>query len=174
MKFEIISKNYNVSNKFEEIVDKKFAKLYKFFDDDTNARINLKKEKEEYVFEITIFAERILRAEVKNTEDMYSNIDLAMEKIVRQINRYKNKFDSKRVKEFVKSLNDEALIQDEAPSKLVKNKVYNLKPMSVDEAKLQMDFLGHNFFVFLNAENDSVSVVYKRNDGNVGLIDTIK
>lgn len=174
MKFEIVSKDYNQSEKLEDLIQKKFDKLSKFFEPETVVRVNLKKEKEDYVFEATIFSDHTFRVEVKNNEDMYTNVDTALEKMIRQITRHKTKFDAKRMKEFTKSLNGLMPLDDNfEPSKLVKTKTYNLKPMSIDEAKLQMDLLGHNFFVFLNSDNDSVNVVYKREDGDVGLIETV-
>jgi putative sigma-54 modulation protein len=174
MKFEIVSKNYNTGKKLEDLIHKKFEKLSKFFEPETVVRVNLKKENEDYVFEATIFSDRTFRAEVKNNEDMYTNVDTALDKIIRQITRHKTKFDDKRMKEFVKSLNGLMPQEDDTePSKLVKTKTYNLKPMTVEEAKLQMELVGHNFFVFLNSDNDSVNVIYKREDGDVGLIETV-
>lgn len=174
MKYEIISKNFFTSKRLEEIIKKKFDKLTKFFDSDTPIKINLRKEKEDYVFEATIFSDHVFRAEVKSKDDMFVNVDAALDKIVRQITKHKSKFDSKRMKEFFKTMN--GLIpkeQEEKPSKVVKTKTYYLKPMSVDEAKLQMELLGHDFFVFLNEQDDNVNVVYKRNDGDVGVIEAI-
>jgi len=174
MKYEIVSKNYKQSKKLEDLIQKKFDKLSKFFEPETVVRVNLKKEKEDYVFEATIFSDHTFRVEVKNNEDMYTNVDTALDKMIRQITRHKTKFDDKRMKELSKSLNGLMPQEDDIePSKLVKTKTYNLKPMSIDEAKLQMDLLGHNFFVFLNADNDSVNVIYKREDGDVGLIETV-
>ncbi|HEY8389778.1 MAG TPA: ribosome-associated translation inhibitor RaiA [Clostridia bacterium] len=175
MKYEIVCKNYTTSKKLEELIQKKFDKLSKFFDSETVIRINLKKEKDDFVFEATIFSDHTFRAEVKNSEDMYSNIETALDKIIRQIVKHKSKFDSKRMKEFTKSLNGLMPVEDdeEKPAKIVKTKTYNLKPMSVEEAKFQMELLGHNFFVFLNSDNDVVNVIYKREDGDVGLIEAV-
>ncbi|HEY8423588.1 MAG TPA: ribosome-associated translation inhibitor RaiA [Clostridia bacterium] len=173
MKYEIITKNYPVSKRLEEIIKKKFDKLSKFFDDDTPIKINLKKEKEDHVFEATIFADHVFRAEVRNKEDMFANVDLAVDKIVRQITKHKSRFDSKRIKEFIMTMNGLLPQEEEKPAKVVKTKKYHLKPMSVDEAKLQMELLGHDFFIFLNENDNNVNVVYRRRDGDVGIIEAI-
>jgi putative sigma-54 modulation protein len=174
MKYEIIAKNYPENKRLEDIIKKKFDKLSKFFDEDTPVRILLKQEKETYTFEATIFSDRLFRAEVLTKEDMLTNVDMALDKIVRQITRHKSKFDSKRMKEFIKTMNG-LMPQDEEekPSRLVKTKTYRLKPMSVEEAKLQMELLGHDFFIFINDQDDNVNVIYRRRDGDVGVIQAI-
>lgn len=174
MKYEIIAKNYPANKRLEEIIKKKFDKLSKFFDEETPIKILLKQEKDDYIFEATIFADHVFRAEVRTKEDMLTNVDMALDKIVRQITRHKSKFDSKRMKEFIKTMNG-LMPQDEEekPSKLVKTKTYRLKPMSIEEAKLQMELLGHDFFIFLNDQDDNVNVIYRRRDGDVGLIEAL-
>lgn len=116
-----------------------------------------------------------LRAE-ETSNDMYGSIDLVTDKLERQIRKYKTKVNRKsREKglknfEFISSDNDESAEQDDE-LKIVRTKQVSLKPMDPEEAVLQMDMLGHNFFIFQDAETNGTSIVYRRNDGRYGLIE---
>ena len=182
MKIEFLCKNYDASDKLKSIIDKKVQKLDKFFDDDTRIKIGLKKGNTRntddlYTLELTIMLDgAIMRAEV-TTDNMYSNIDLAIPKLEKQIIRHHKKIESKTKKLRIK---DFSAIPDDIPEEevkeektLVRSKCYTLIPMSVDDAIEELELIGHNFYVFLNKATNSINVLYVRNDGNYGLIETV-
>lgn len=189
MKIEILTKNYTVSKKFESVLEKKLQKIEKFFESDAVVKVCAKQVKDDYILELTIFADKIFRAEVRNKEDMYTNIDTALGKIIRQLKKHKTRLIDMKAKDIsfdeelaaelesdddiVGKAESETNTEQEMLATLVRTKKYNLKPMTTEEATLQMELLGHNFFVFLNAESENVSIIYKRNDGNVGIIETV-
>ncbi len=183
MKIEYLSKNYDPSDKLKTIIDKKVQKLDKFFEDDTRIKVGLKKgntrnNSDLYTLELTIVLDGVvMRAEV-TSDNMYSNIDLAIPKLEKQIIRHHKKIESKSKKFRVKGLpvEDELLLEAEEAQekkKLVRSKCYTLVPMSVDDAVDELELIGHNFYVFLNKTTDSINVLYVRNDGNYGLIETV-
>ncbi len=182
MNIEYLCKNYDASDKLKSIIDKKVQKLDKFFDDDTRIKIGLKKGNTRntddlYTLELTIMLDgAIMRAEV-TTDNMYSNIDLAIPKLEKQIIRHHKKIESKTKKLRIK---DFSAIPDDIPEEevkeektLVRFKCYTLIPMSVDDAIEELELIGHNFYVFLNKATNSINVLYVRNDGNYGLIETV-
>ncbi len=182
MNIEYLCKNYDASDKIKSIIDKKVQKLDKFFDDDTRIKIGLKKGNTRntddlYTLELTIMLDgAIMRAEV-TTDNMYSNIDLAIPKLEKQIIRHHKKIESKTKKLRIK---DFSAIPDDIPEEevkeektLVRSKCYTLIPMSVDDAIEELELIGHNFYVFLNKATNSINVLYVRNDGNYGLIETV-
>ncbi|MCI9404000.1 MAG: ribosome-associated translation inhibitor RaiA [Clostridia bacterium] len=182
MNIEYLCKNYDASDKLKSIIDKKVQKLDKFFDDDTRIKIGLKKGNTRntddlYTLELTIMLDgAIMRAEV-TTDNMYSNIDLAIPKLEKQIIRHHKKIESKTKKLRIK---DFSAIPDDIPEEevkeektLVRSKCYTLIPMSVDDAIEELELIGHNFYVFLNKATNSINVLYVRNDGNYGLIETV-
>ncbi len=182
MNIEYLCKNYDASDKLKSIIDKKVQKLDKFFDDDTRIKIGLKKGNTRntddlYTLELTIMLDgAIMRAEV-TTDNMYSNIDLAIPKLEKQIIHHHKKIESKTKKLRIK---DFSAIPDDIPEEevkeektLVRSKCYTLIPMSVDDAIEELELIGHNFYVFLNKATNSINVLYVRNDGNYGLIETV-
>ena len=158
------------------MVEKKISKLEKYFGPNVESRATLSVQKNRQRVEVTIpFNGVILRGE-EVTDDMYKSIDLVEEKLVRQIRKQRTKLSRKnnsgslRYPEF-NSLEFKNEDTDEDTSRIVKTKSFNVKPMSADEAVLQMELLGHSFFVYQDADTNNVSVVYKRKDGNYGLIE---
>lgn len=173
MKIEIVAKKYNVTGKLSELIEKKVGKLDKFFDRDVRAKVYLKQEKEINTMEITIYADRVIRTEVQSNDDMYSCIDLAMNKLTAQIKKNKTKLEHKIMKNLSADLEFVGDLDDENTADIVKRKTYYLPPMSLEDAKLQLDLIGHTFYVFQNDESKQINVLYKRNDGNLGLIETL-
>ena len=176
MKVTVIAKNIELTPALKEMVDKKISKLEKYFGPNVEARATLSVQKNRQRVEVTIpFNGVILRGE-EVTDDMYKSIDLVEEKLVRQIRKQRTKLSRKnnsgslRYPEF-NSLEFKNEDTDEDTSRIVKTKSFNVKPMSADEAVLQMELLGHSFFVYQDADTNNVSVVYKRKDGNYGLIE---
>ena len=174
MKIEINSKNYNVSEKFKEIIEKKVGKLAKYFNDDAVAKVNCKMEGVLCKLELSIRSKGLFyRAEV-TSDNMYDNIDLVLPKVERQIVKYGDKFFARLKKD---SINKDLLFLDEMPlfvkPEIVKKKSFELEPISVEDAKVFLDTIDNNFYVFVNRETGRVNILYRRNDGNLGLIEAI-
>ena len=172
MKIIVTGKNIAISDKIQDAIDKRFEKLGKFFADDIQAKVLIHPEKSKVKVEATIFTKgTIFRAE-EVSQDVYDCIDAAAEKLMSQMSKYKGKLMKKyKGKESIKfEMIPEAPGQEE--TSVVKTKNFQLMPMTVDDAILQMEMLQHNFFVFLDTETDSVNVVYKRNDNDYGLLET--
>ncbi len=173
MKFIISGKNINVTEGLRSAVNDKIGKLEKYFTEDTEIYVTLSTEKERQKIEVTIpMKGNIVRAE-QESSDMYVSIDLVEEIIERQLRKYKTKLIEKR--QTAVSLNkafiDEEPADDEEEIKIIRTKRFAVKPMDAEEACVQMELLGHNFFVFRNAYTDEVNVVYKRKGNTYGLIE---
>ncbi len=172
MKTVINGKNYTPSDKLKETIEKKFVKLDKYFSNEITGNIMVIKEKDGYKIEATINAKgTIFRAEVK-ANDPYDAVDRVIDKLSSQMTRFKGKLQKKYKGH--KDLTFAELPEAEEPEEIqvVKKKKFELTPMTVDEAIVQMELLAHNFFVFLNIETDSVNVVYRRKDSDYGLLET--
>ena len=173
MKISIYSKNLQLTDALREASIKKLRRLDKFFQQDIEAKVVLSIEKKIHKVEVTIpFNGRIVRVE-EYSDDMYNALDEAVESLEQQIRKHKTKLQNKRYSsQSIKFENIEPLdYEEEEEFKVVKTKRFAIKPMHIEEAILQMDLLKHNFFVFLNADTEEVNVVYKRKDGNYGLIE---
>lgn len=174
MKFNIVGRNIELTQGLRDSVEKKLGKLGKYFSDDTTANVTLSVQKEMQTIEVTIPVKgSIIRAEESST-DMYVSIDLVEEIIERQIRRHKKKLiDRTQSAEAFSSLfiEEEVPEDDDDEIRIVKVKKFDFKPMDPEEACLQMDLLGHSFFVFKNSETDETCVVYKRKNNTYGLIE---
>ena len=175
MKIKIFGKNIEVTEGIKGAVEEKLGKLDKYFSEETKADVTLSVNRNDQKVEVTIPVKGgIIRAEVVS-EDMYASIDMVEETIERQLVKYKNKLVDKKKSYRDNFTNDyiEADYEDEDEDavKIVRTKSFGIKPMDAEEACIQMELLGHNFFVFLNAETDEVNVVYKRKGGTFGLIE---
>ena len=175
MKINISSKNYPMSEKLSNYIEKKLDKIGKYFDEDTTANIVVSKLRETPKFEATINAKQaVLRAEMAN-DSIYDAVDLVTDKLEYQMSKLKGKLESrykenKALKlEFIPEPDDEDF---EEEMTIVRRKQVELTPMVAEEAILQMEMLGHDFFVFLDMDTDDVSVVYKRRGNAYGLIET--
>ena len=174
MRFIITGRNIDITEGLKSAVEEKLGKLDRFFAPETEVNVTLSVEKERQKIEVTIPVKgTIIRAE-EESSDMYATIDLVLETIERQLVKHKNKLVDKKksYKELFTSEFIDADYEDEEETiKIVKSKKFGIKPMDPEEACVQMDMLGHNFFVFLNSETDEVNVVYKRKGNTYGLID---
>lgn len=176
MKVTVIAKDIELTPALRESVEKKIGKLEKYFEGDVEAKATLKvqktKQRNEHKIEVTIpFSGSMLRCE-ESTEDMYKSIDLVEDKLERQIRKQKTKLSRKKggsVRFAVAADSADAVSEDEG--NVVKVKKFGVKPMSSEEAILQMDLLGHNFFLYQDAETNKVNAVYKRKDGNYGILE---
>lgn len=174
MNFIISGKNIEVTPGLKEAIEHKLGKLERYFTPDTEIIVTLSVEKERQKIEVTIPVKKdIIRSE-QVSNDMYVSIDLVEEVIERQLRKYKNKLVEKHQaggnfnQSFFES-DDNTADSDEI--KIVRTKRFGIKPMFPEDACMQMDLLGHSFFVFSNAETEQVNVVYKRKDGSFGLIE---
>ena len=176
LKFNIRGENVEVTDAIRDYVVKRISKLQKFFEDsvEATAHVNLKVyPNRTYKVEVTIPLPYLtLRAE-ETSNDMYGSVDLVTDKLERQIQKYKTKVNRKSREKGLKNLefvpSDDDSASDEL--KIVRTKQVSLKPMDPEEAVLQMDMLGHDFFVFQDAETNGTSIVYRRRDGRYGLIE---
>ncbi|MDO5780041.1 MAG: ribosome-associated translation inhibitor RaiA [Clostridium sp.] len=171
MRVTVIGKNIDVTPALREIVEKKISKLDRYFKPNVAARATLTVQKNSQIFEVTIpFNGVILRCE-ESTDDMYKSIDLVQAKLERQIRKQRTKL-QRRSNESLRFSNfDEVALEEDDQGEIVKVKKFNIKPMSTEEAILQMELVEHNFFVFKDSDTDNVNVIYKRKDGNYGLLE---
>ena len=172
MRYTITGRNIDVTPGLRESVIEKIGKLERYFNQDTEAIITLSVTKDRQKIEVTIPVKgHIIRAEEQST-DMYVSIDLVEEIIERQLKKYKTKLIDKKQSHIDFS---EFYVQEETEAddeiKIEKVKKFAMKPMDPEEACVQMELLGHSFYVFLNAETEEVNVVYKRKGQTYGLIE---
>ena len=172
MNLVISGKNIDITEGLRAAVEEKIGKLERYFNDSTEVHVTLSTEKNRQKIEVTVpMKGTIIRAEETST-DMYVSIDLVEEIIERQLKKYKNKIVDKKQAAVAFSdlfINEEYDSNDEVD--IVKVKKFAMKPMDPEEACVQMELLGHTFFVFRNSETDEVNVVYKRKDNTYGLIE---
>ena len=163
-------RNIEITDALRDYVEKRLGKLNKYIEGLDEAQVTLLVEKDRHRVEVTIPLNGLILRGEEETIDMYSSVDLVVEKLEKQIEKYKSRI-NKRTKN--QSIREMAVKYEESPEepRIVRTKRFAFKPMPVEEAILQMNLLGHNFFVFSNAETDEVTVVYKRKDGNYGLIE---
>ena len=177
IKYSIRGENLEVTEALRDYVVSKLEKIEKYFqaDQELDARVNLKVYREKTAkVEVTIPLGLItLRAE-DVSQDMYGSIDLVTDKIERQIRKNKTKIERKnRNKKSTSQLFTDAVVEEAeaAPAKVVRSKQIDLKPMDLEEALLQMDLLGHDFFIYTDVEDNTTNVLYRREDGDVGLLE---
>ncbi len=170
MKIQVRGRNMDTTDALKDYISKRLGKLDKYIDNLGDAQVTMTVERGFHRIEVTIpINGMILRGE-ESTGDMYTSIDLVVEKLEKQIEKYKGKLQKRGARYVNDQRKTTAVPEDEEP-RLVRTKRFAIKPMPVEEAVLQMNLLGHNFFVFSNADTEQVNVVYKRKDGNYGLIE---
>ncbi|MEE1114767.1 MAG: ribosome-associated translation inhibitor RaiA [Eubacterium sp.] len=172
MNITISGKNIEVTPALKEIITAKLGKLERYFTPDTEIVVTLSVEKERQKIEVTIPVKgRIIRSE-QVSNDMYVSIDLVEEVIERQLRKYKNKIIDKKqaAANFQKAYIDNEYMESE-DIRIVRTKKFDIKPMYPEDACVQMELLGHSFYVFMNADTDQVNVVYKRKGNTYGLIE---
>ena len=174
MKITTSGKGFGVSDSLLERIEKKLAKLDRYFHDDAVANIRVSQEKRSRnIVEITISAAGMLLRAEEVSGDMYASIDGAVDKLNRQIRRHRTKLD-KKLRESAFEAPVEAVVpeDDEAPAQynVVRTKNFKVKAMQVDDAIAQMELLDHDFFLFRDDETDGICLVYRRNDGSYGLL----
>ncbi len=177
MNIIISGRNIEVTDALKGNVEEKLSKYEKYFRSDIEVHATMNVQKARHIFEVTIPLKNdvVIRVE-EASDDMYASIDLAVNKLGRQIEKHKTKLE-KRYKSHDTIRFEQIPVSTSEPEvehNVVKTKKFPIKPMDAEEAILQMEMLGHNFFVFKNSETDEVNVVYQRKDGKYGLIEPIE
>lgn len=174
MRIDFQSKNYKPKDTLKDVIDKKIQRLDKYFDEDVTIKVMMRESKDRETMELTIFlGSAVLRSEVtgETGQTMYDLIDLAIPKLEKQIKKHHTILASKskkfRQKEIVENIKEE----EKKTSEIVKTKSFELSPMDEIEAMAELEMIGHSFYVFLNKTSEKVNVIYKRNDGNYGIIE---
>lgn len=172
MKFVYIGKGMEISDRLKERVEKKLQKLERYFQDDVEAQIRMSLERgNRNIAEITISVSSVILRAEESSSDMFSSIDRAVDKLNRQIRRHRTKLEKRlRAGAFDHELDIASEQEEVASYNLVRVKKFSVKPMQVEDAIVQMELLGHTFFLFLNEETDTMCVLYLRSDGSYGLL----
>jgi putative sigma-54 modulation protein len=170
MKITIVGRKCTPRDSFKERAQKKLSKIDRFFGDDAQAKVTVTVEKSEKVVEVTvIYNGMIFRAEEKAAE-MIEALDKCVDSLIRQIRKNKTRVEKQLRSGAFDNFIVEESVSEEIDFDVVRTKNVDLKPQSVEEAILQMNLLDHQFYMFRDSENDTISVVYKRNDGGYGVI----
>lgn len=172
MKYIIVGKNIEVTPGLRSAVEDKIGKLERYFTEETEVHVTLSVEKERQKIEVTIPVKgNIIRSE-QVSNDMYVSIDLVEEIIERQLKKYKNRLvDQKQSAGFFRQEYIDKEYMEDEEIRIIRSKKFDVKPMYPEDACIQMELLGHSFYVFCNAETDQVNVVYKRKGNTYGLIE---
>lgn len=172
MRMNVRGKNIEITPALREYVEKRVGKITKYFDGIDEISAILKVEKGQHIVEVTVPINGMLLRGEESTTDMYTSIDQVVDKIEKQIEKYKTKLARKlRTGTFKGELVPNLKETEKENFKLVKTKRFAVKPMSSEEAIMQMNLIHHDFFVFMNADTEEVNVIYRRHDGNYGLIE---
>lgn len=175
MKITLRGKNIEITEAIEEKVSEKLSKLDKYFivSENVEAKVLVRTYPYGQKIEVTIPTEYVLlRAEVVD-QDLYNAIDLVIDKLEGQIRKYKTRLNRKsKDNKLAFNLASIEPLEEEEEDVLVKTKTITPKPMDMEEAIMQMELIGHSFFVYRDTETDAISIVYRRNDGDYGFIET--
>lgn len=177
MNLNYTGKNMDLTDALRDVTEKKMAKIDKYFQKDIEGNVTFSSETNRKIIEVTIYLPgTIIRAE-ESSDDMYASIDKAVDVLERQVRKYKTRLQNKykntetiRFENLTPLSEEEKGEEDDSP-KIVRRKSFVLKPMLEEEAVLQMELLGHNFFIYMDGETGDTNIVYKRKDGNYGLIE---
>lgn len=179
MKLTITGKQIELTEGLKQRIDERFAKLDRYFHKDTEAFVTLSVQKELQKVEATIISGNLTMRVEEATNDMYVSIDNSVDILERQLRKHKTKIEKKLKKEIfeaeaLSNAKFDDVIDEEQEFKIVRTKKFGFKPMSPEEAILQMNLLGHQFFIFNNDKTEAPNVVYKRKNGDYGLIELEK
>lgn len=170
MRVTISGKGMEVSDYLKDLATKKVSKLRRYFDENTEAQITMSIQKSRHIVEVTIpFDGVVLRGE-ESSGDMYASVDGVVKKLEKQIHKHRTAL-KKRLRDDAFSKKYDTFEIDEKSPAIVRTKRFVVKPMDIEEAKMQMELLGHQFFVFRNAKTNEINVLYQRHDGDLGLIE---
>ena len=175
MKITLRGKNIEITEAIEEKVGEKLSKLDKYFivSENVEAKVLVRTYPYGQKIEVTIPTEYVLLRAEDVDQDLYNAIDLVIDKLEGQIRKYKTRLNRKsKDNKLAFNLASIEPLDDEEEDVLVKTKTITPKPMDMEEAIMQMELIGHSFFVYRDTETDAISIVYRRNDGDYGLIET--
>ncbi|MDP2859060.1 MAG: ribosome-associated translation inhibitor RaiA [Bacillota bacterium] len=167
MRITVRGKNMDVPQAVKEYAEKKIGKMEKYFGGAVTAQVTVSIEKERHIVEVTMPLNGMLVRGEEKAQDLFSAVDLVVEKIEKQIDKYRTRMNNRRSRSSVRASGSAKEFEE---LDVVKVKHFPLKPMSVDEAIMQMNLLGHDFFVFRDSDTEATAVVYKRKEGNYGLL----
>lgn len=178
MTYNIKGKNITLGDKTKEKIEDKLNRISKLFPHDAVATVKISSVKLDYTVEVTIpMSKRLVRAEAMQ-QDLMAALDKAVDIIESQVVKYKKRMRTKvrqniafKAEYEAIPVSEDTLVEEETAIAIEKNKRFELRPMDAEEAVMQMELLGHNFFVFMNVDNDVVNVVYKRKNGTYGVIE---
>jgi len=173
MKIRFVEKKTSVSDVLKDYAERKVSKLDRYFKGDTQAQVTFEVERGRHTAEITVQSDNTYYRASEKTSDMYASIDSAIDGIIRQIHKNKTRL-SKRLRQeaFDRTLPDTPAVEEETSFPIIRTKRFAIKPMTPEEAILQMNLLNHQFFVFRNQLGEgAMAVVYRRDDGGYGLIE---
>lgn len=178
MKITITGRKVNLRDSFKELVEKKLSKFERFFGDDAEANVTVTLEKNRQTVEITVRSKGYIYRAEQTSEEMNDALDIAVDHLSRQIRKNKTKLD-KRLKAdkpvpVIEPLEEDAAeteVEEEEEFQIIRSKKFQVSAMDIDEAILQMNMLGHEFFMFRNDFTNEINVVYRRRDGNYGLLE---
>jgi putative sigma-54 modulation protein len=176
MEINVRGKNIEVTPALISYTEKKLGKLAKFFDKAKEIQVVMSVIRDEHIVEVTVILDGLILRGEESTGDMYASIDIVVEKLEKQVAKYKTRLNKSLRKKSVRAINEKmatAAVRDDEEARVVRTKRFPLKPMSLEEAVLQMNLLGHDFFVFANSDSETVNVLYRRKDGNYGLIEPV-
>lgn len=171
VKITLKGRNIEITDALREYAEKRLNKLPRYIEGLDEAQVTLLVEKGNHRVEVTIPMNGLILRGEEQTGDMYSSIDLVVEKLERQIEKYKSRINKRNKNQTIRDMAVSECLESSEEPRVVRTKRFAFKPMPVEEAILQMNLLGHSFFVFSNGETDEVNVIYKRKDGNYGLIE---
>ena len=174
MKFTIRGKKLKVTDALKSYIEEKIGRLDKYFEnpDNISANVLIRLSGNNQVVEVTINTHGLILRGEESNKDLYASIDLVTDKIERQIRKNKTKIHKKTSKETIRDFREFETEEVEDNKDVVKRKTIDMKPMSEEEAILQMNLIDHDFFVYKDADTNNVNVVYKRKDGDYGVIET--
>ena len=173
MKITSSGKGMRIGKDLQSRIDEKIGKFGRYFGDDATGTVKVRPEGDQVCLEITFRVHNHFYRGETTAEDAVTALDLAVEVMEGQIRKHKTKLE-KRIRDYSamkEYLKDQTVEEEQSVSKIIKRKQFDLTPMDAEEATLQMEMLGHSFLLFLNMENDKVNLVYKRKDGDYGLIE---
>ena len=178
MKVNVYGRNMKVGQQLQARIEEKLSKFNRYFGEEATANVKVRSEKEEKIIEVTMqIRSHYYRAECR-AEDTFSALDQSIDVLEGQIRKHKTKIEKKihdyaYMKEYLKSETIDTEESGDDEPRITKRKSFEIVPMDADEAVLQMELLNHSFFAYLDGETGKVCVVYKRNDGNYGLIEPV-
>ena len=174
MKFNIRGKKLEVTPSLKAYIEDKLGRLNKYFENPSNIEANvlIKVSGINQVVEVTINTHGLILRGEETNKDLYASIDFVTDKIERQIRKNKTKIHRKVSKESIKDFKIIESDVTEDKKEIVKRKIVDMKPMNEEEASLQMDLLDHDFFVYKDADTGNINIIYKRKDGNYGVLET--